>query len=477
MPKKSNGGVIKIIGALGIGLVGALGTAKLGRWLAGRAGRQAIKKFMTEPYDKNLWEVISAGARTTPQIIVETNLRAQTGNKVLRPIGGPKKFPDFSGLMFNVAQLATLPTSEDVEVKTSVVLGKKANKPLELDIPIIISGMSYGFILSEKAKIALARGSALAGTATNTGQGPFLPSERRAARHLILQYNRGSWSKEQEVLRQADLIEIQLGHASRAGIGDTVKYRDLDPELRKRLSLKPGQDAVSHSCQPGMSAPEQLADIVRKLRRTTKGVPIAVKIAAGNSLEEDLEFILEAGVDVITIDGKPGGSGGSLPILQDDFGLPTLYALCRAVDFLERQQVKDQVQLIISGGLYTPGDYLKALALGADTVAIGSIALFAMAHTQVLEALPFEPPIQIVYHDGSFKDKFDVEKGARHLANYLKSCVEEMKEGVRALGKTGIDQLSKDDLFALDRKTAEIAGVPYAGARRTRRLYFPDMGR
>ena len=465
MARKSKGHVLKGLGLLGLGLLGATGAAKLGRWLLGHTARQALNEFMTEPFHKNLWEVFSAGSRVTPQVIIETNLRAQQGQKILRPIGGPKKFPDFSGLMFNAAQLKTLPTSEDVPVDTSVVLGKRAARPMKLEIPMIISAMAYGFVLSEKAKIALAKGAAQAGTATNTGQGPFLPSEKKAAKNLILQYNRGTWSKEPKILRQADMIEIQLGYAARTGIGDIVQAKEIDNEVRKRLGVTPGQDVVTHSCQPGMSSPEELGDIVSKIRKITEGVPIGVKIAAGNSLEEDLAYILEAEADVITIDGSPGGSGGSLPILEDDFCLPTLFALCRASRFLEKQGVKDQVDLIISGGLKTPGDYLKALALGADAVAIGSIALFAVSHTQVLEALPFEPPTQVVYQNGQYKDKFDVDKGAKHLANYLTSCTEEMKEAARALGKTAISQISKEDLFALDEKTAEIAGVPYGGKR------------
>ncbi|MCL6635941.1 MAG: FMN-binding glutamate synthase family protein, partial [Peptococcaceae bacterium] len=371
---------------------------------------------------------------------------------------------------FNVAQLATLPTPEDVPVDASVVLGKRAARPMQIEIPIIVSGMAYGFVLSEKAKIALARGASMAGTATNTGQGPFLQSEREAARLLILQYNRGSWCKEPEILRQADMVEIQLGQAARGGVGDIVKAKEIDSEVRMRLGLPSGRDVVTHARLPGMSSPGQLGGIVSSLREITGGVPIAVKIAAGNSLEEDLAYILEAGADVIVVDGSPGGSGGTAPILQDDFCLPTLFALCRTVRFLEKEGAKEQVDLVISGGLKTPGDYLKALALGADAVAIGSMALFAVTHTQVLEALPFEPPIQVVYQNGRYKDRFDVEKGARHLANYLISCTEEMKEAVRALGKTRISQVSRDDLFALDAKTARIAGVPYAGRRGRRHL-------
>lgn len=444
-------------------LFGTMGAALLGRWLLGRSVRQTLHRFMTEPYDKNLWEIISAGMRTTPQVILETNLRAEKGKVILRPIGGPKRFPDFSGLMFNGAQLAILPTPGDVPINTSVILGKRAARPLKLDIPIMVSAMAYGFALSEKVKVALAKGATLAGTATNTGEGPFLPSERKAAGHLIIQYNRGRWNKESEILKQADMIEIQIGQGATAGTGGVVKYKDMDDEVKKRMGLTPGQDAITHARLPGLSFPDRLAVIVSDLRKITGGVPIGVKIAAGNSLEEDLALILEAGADGITIDGAQGATSHSAPILQDDFGLPTLYALCRAVRFLEKRGMKDRVSLIISGGLKTPGDYLKAMALGADAVAIGSIALFALTHTQVLKALPFEPPIQVVYQNGRYRKSFDVEKGSKHLSNYLVSCTEEMKEAARALGKTDLNCVSRDDLFALDRKTAEIAGLSYGG--------------
>lgn len=446
------------LGLLGAGIITA-GTALAGRWLAGRVIKNISTRFMTEPYKENLWEVFSAGSRTTPQV-VETNLRAELGRKIKRPIGGPKRFPDFSGIMFNVAQLDTFPTSEEREVDTSVVLGRYARKPLRLDIPILVSGMAYGFALSEKARIALARGTAMAGTALNTGYGPYLAEERKAAKYLIMQYNRGNWSREPEILKKADMIEIQLGQGAMGGIGEVFKQETMDRKMIRLLGLKPGENAVLHARLPEISAPGQLGNLVEELRAITGGVPIGVKIAAGNDLERDMAHILEAGAEFITIDGAEGGSSGSLPILEDDFGLPTLYALCRAVEFLEQQQVRDEISLIISGGLKTPGNYLKALALGADAVAIGTMALFAMGHTQVFRALPFEPPIEVVFQGGKYKDKLDVEKGAGNLAGYLLSSVEEMKEAVRALGKDSISSVDKSDLFALDRQTAEIAGIP-----------------
>lgn len=450
----------KFIKKLGLGFLTTAGLALAGRGAVKLLANNVLYKIMTEPYKHNLWEVFSAGARTTPQIIVETSLRAEAGQPLLRPLGVPKKLPNFDSIMFNVAQLDRFPTPEDIQVDTSVVLGKNAARPLHIKMPIIIGGMAWGLALSEKAKIALAQGATMAGTAANTGYGPFLPSERAAAKHLIIQYNRGNWAKEPEILKQADMIEIQLGQSARAGLGEVIKTQELDRRLRKALHIKKDQTAALHATLPELSRPGDLGTVVSKLRKLTGGIPIGIKMAAGNSLEKDLELAVEAGVDVITLSGSEGASSAAIPIIQNNFGLPTIYALCRATKFLEQMGVKDKISLIIAGGLSKPGDYLKAVALGADAVGIGTIALFALSHTQVLKALPFEPPIELVFYNGKYQKKLDVNKGAKSLANYLNSANEEIKEAIRALGKTSLHQLSEEDLFALDRHTADVTGLP-----------------
>jgi len=443
---------------MGVGTITA-GTLFLGRALAGYTSKWIATRFMTEPYENNLWEGVSAGARTTPQVIVETNMRAENGKKILRPFGGPKRFPDFSAIMFDVAQLHTFPVSEDVEIITSTKIGPLARRPLCLDIPILISGMAYGFALSEKAKLALAKGASRVGTATNSGYGPFLQDERDAAKYLIVQYSRGNWSKEPEILRKANAVEIQLGQGALGGTGEVFKRDKMDKKMIRLLGLKPGENAVLHARMPEISSPGQLAGLVEDLKQITEGIPVGVKIAAGNNLENDLAYIIDAQADFIAIDGAQGGTAGAAPTLEDDFGLPTLHALCRAVNFLEQQGVKKEISLIIGGGLKTPGDYLKALALGADAVAIGTIALWAMTHTQVFKSLPYEPPVQVVFFSGQDKEAFDVDKGTQNLANYLTSTVDEMKLAAAALGKQSLGAVNKEDLFALDRDTAEIANI------------------
>lgn len=421
--------------------------------------RGLIGEILSDSYADNLWELISATRRPGPQVIVETNLRAHEGTVIERPLGSPREWPDFKNLVFDFAQVVRKPTAHDAPVDMSVVIGPAAAKPMRIGNPIMISGMAYGIALSSGARIALARGAALADAASNVGEGPVLPLERHAARHLILQYNRGTWSKEPEILRHADMIEIYFGQGASGGVGTLIKEPDYDPELRKEMGLRPGQQAIKYSFHQELEQGRSLSDLVRYLRELTGGVPIGVKLAPGKHLEDDLRLCLDAGVDVIALDGAQAATKGSPPILQDDFGIPTIHALVRADEFLRASGQREQVSLVVGGGLYTPGDFLKAIALGADAVYIGSIALFALSHGQVFKSLPWEPPTQIVFHNGHQSDQFDIDEAADRLGKFLRSCAKEMAVGIRALGKTSLQELSKDDLMALDSVTAEVCKV------------------
>ncbi len=424
-----------------------------------------FKRLMTDSYDENLWEFISAGSKVGLQTIVETNLRSIDGKLLNRPLGSPKKFPNADNLVFNIAQLHRLPTPEYTAVNTQTVLGRMAAKPLKISIPIIISGMAFGLGLNEKARIALCQGCTQAGTAINSGEGPFLLAERKAARHYIFMYDRGKRKYDPKLIKQADAVEIQFGQGAIAGIGHETAYKDISPKARKLLGLKPGQPEITHARVPGINEPRRdLPPLIRYLRELTGGVPIGAKIAAGNDLEKDLEILVEAGVDFIAIDGAEAATKGSPPILQDDFGIPTVFAVNRAAHFLLEQGVKDKVSLIVGGGLYTPGSFMKMLALGADAVYIGTIALFAMAHTQVLKAMPFEPPPQVVFAQSHFADRLNVKKAADSLAYFLIACNEEIMEGVRALGKTSLADVNRQDLAALEPQISEALGIPLASS-------------
>lgn len=450
-----------ILYTLGLAL-GYKGAKLLGRAVVEDVSTDSIKTIMTDLYDENIWELVSATTRFTPQIIVETNLRSEEGKAIQRPLGPPKNFPSLDKLMFSIGQFHIMPTPLETPIDTRVVIGKQCERPLVIDIPIMISAMAYGVALSKKVKIALAKGSSMVGSATNSGEGPFLQEERDSAKNFILQYNRGTWAKNPEVLRQADAIEIQFGQGAIGGVGHKLESNKIDRTLRKGFGLKKGEDAVAHSRQPEVNRPSDLPKLVRKLKGIAGDIPIGAKIGAGMYLEKDLEWIADAGMDFVTVEGGDGATKGSVPLLQDDFGVPSIFAIDRAANFLRKNRLQDKISLIGVGKMRTPGDVLKALALGADAVYMGAIALFAVSHTQVLNAIPFEPPTQLVWYDGKYSNRFDENVGAKSLAKFLTSCQAELIEGIRALGKTSISQVDKQCLFALDELTANGVGVPLA---------------
>lgn len=421
--------------------------------------KNASKIILTDPYDENLWELVSAGKRSGLQTLVENSLRAQSGKGIDRPLGSPKAFPSLDDLMLNIAQINTMPILQLDDIDLTTYIGKNAAKPLELSMPIMISAMAYGIALSEPFKIALAKGASLAGIASNTGEGPFLPKEREAAQQLILQYNRGYWNKEPEILRQADMLELQFGQGATAGTSHSLKAAEMTPILRKRFGVKIGETVTAQSRIPGISSGQDLVRKVKELREITGGIPIAVKIGAGKYLEKDLDWIIKAEADVICIDGAEAATKGSHPILQDDFGVPTMYALARANDYLEKTGARKSVDIVISGGLRTPGHFLKAIALGADAVYIGSAALFAAAGLQTWKAMPAEPPTQIAWESGKYAHKFNIDQGADSLAKFFMAVADEMKAGLQALGKKSLRELSKDDLMALSGEIAQALGI------------------
>ncbi len=431
----------------------------LGRSLVNRIADHYTKTIMTDEYGENLWEFVSASTRIGVQNIAELNLRAESGNIIERPLGSPKKYPSVQSLLFPFAQIGVMPTPGDATIDTSTVIGKRAKKPLTLKTPIIISGMAYGYALNERFRLALAKGSSQAGTAFNAGQSGFLPKERKAADKLIHQYNRGHWGRKTATLRQADAIELHFGQGASGGIPSVMEPNTVTKQMRKQFEVKRGEKVIYHSRILGINKPEDLIKTVREIRSITDGIPIGAKIGAGDFIEKDLYWILEAGLDFVTIDGAEAASKGVPPAILDDFGLPLIYAITRAVNYLEKENVRKEIDIILAGKLINPGDFLKAIALGADAVYIGSAALFATSHTQVLKSLPFEPPTQVAWMDGKQAARFNIAKGAQSLAKFIDSCTEEMKIALAVMGKTSLKQLTKKDLVAVDPLVAEITGI------------------
>ncbi|KQL49833.1 glutamate synthase [Brevibacillus choshinensis] len=438
------------------GILALVFSRPLVKWIIGRF----TKRLMNDRYPENIWEIVSALTRISPQTVIENSLRASEAGVIERPFRSPRKFLHFEGLVFSPAQLATLAAPEESEVDMRVTIGPRAKKPLKIEIPIMAAGMGYGIGVSEKTKIAIAKGTAGVGTLTNTGEGGFLPEERQHAKYLMIQYHSGSWSKEPQILRQADAIEIRFGQGATAGAATFTPMDYLEGRAAAVMQVQNQEFAVVPSRHEEIQKPQDLRKLVEKLRVLTDGVPIGVKICANAKMEADLEVAIWAGVDFISIDGGQGGSKGSPPILEDDFGLPTIHALSRAARYLKKRKVKDKITLLSGGGYSTPSDCLKALALGADGIYMGTSLLWAMTHDQVTKAIPWEPPTQLLFYPGSLTEEFHEQEAAQYLENFLTSFVEEMKVAILALGKTSLHQVGMEDLVALDEWTSKITNVP-----------------
>lgn len=421
-----------------------------------------VKRLMSERYPVNIWEVVTALTRTSPITVLENSLRAASGAIIERPFGSPRKRLNFDGLIFSPAQLQILPAHEDAEVDMRITIGPRAKKPLTLDIPIMAGAMGYGIGVSEKVKLAIAKGTAAVGTSTNTGEGGFLPEDRNLAKYLILQYSSGSWSKEPTILSQADAIEIHIGQGATVGTASVIPPEFMQGKARKIMNIQHDEIVVIPARHQEIQTPQDLAALVERLRQATDGVPIGIKIAASLQMEADLEIAIQAKVDFISLDGSQAGTKGGPPILEDDFGLPTIFALSRAVRYLQQRGVKDQISLLSGGGYSTPGECLKALALGANGVYLGTALLWAMTHDQVTKAVPWEPPTQLTFYPGSMVDQFDENRAAKHLEHFFNAFTEEMKLAIRALGKHSLQDVHSGDLAALDEWTSTVTGVPLA---------------
>ena len=418
--------------------------------------------MLTDSYQENIMELIPGLRHLGIQNLLENSLRAESGDILHRPMGSSKKWPHLDSITFIPAQTTPFPIEGNEEVDVQVTIGPRAKKPMKLKIPLMISGMAYGIALSEEVRLSLAQAANHVGTAINSGEGGVLPEELEQAGKYILQFSKANWAKDEELIKQADMIEVKFGQGALFGIGGKISPKNLTGRARKIMELKENEDAVIYDNFFEEQTIQDLKELVDQLRDITGGVPIGAKIGAGGKIEEDIDHLLEIGVDYIAIDGGQAATLGAPPILTDDMGIPSLHAIVRAVSYLEETNTRDQISIIASGGLLVPGHFLKMLTLGADAVYVGSAMLFAVSHSQSLKAMPFEPPTQVAWNQGKYKDQFKVEEGVQAAEKFLTSSIEEMKIALRAMGKRSLKELSKNDLVSYDELTAKMVGIPFS---------------
>jgi glutamate synthase domain-containing protein 2 len=434
----------------------------LARAVAGR-----LERRMRLPYRQNLMGVLPVAQRVGLLGIAELRIRAATGKPPSRPMGSPRHLSPWEDLLFGFANVRPLPLGDDEDVSLAVTIGPAARRPLVLSHPVLVAPMSFGGALSLKARLALAGAATNVDTATNSGEGLFLPEERRAARHYIVQYHRGTWptspQNDPQGLEAADAIEVQVSQGAQGAAPMTTRSDLLHAEARRRFGLGEGESARIAARLKGVADPEDLLAILTRLK-DRYDVPVGVKFAPSHRLEEELAFFLRAPIDFVTLDGAEGGTHGGPPVLQDDMGLPTLWAVHRARRFLEREGLAERVSILAAGGLLSPGHFLKAIALGACACYSGTLLAMALLSDQIeMPLLAGLPPYALDFQSVSLHERLDQEQALRSATNLLRALAEEMALGLRALGKARLQDLSRQDLVALRRDLAEALGVAFVG--------------
>jgi glutamate synthase domain-containing protein 2 len=377
---------------------------------------------------------------------------AETGEPVIEPMRTRKPVVSWDDILVKGAQLARFPLDKDAPVKLQTVLGPGARRPLVIETPVYVTHMSFG-ALSREVKVALARGSAAVRTAMCSGEGGILEESRTAAYRYIFEYVPNKYSVTDENLRGSDALEIKFGQSVKPGMGGHLPGAKVTEEIARVRGFPQGQDIISPSRFPDINTQEDLRALVAELREGSGGRPIGIKLAAGH-IEKDLEFALFAEPDFITIDGRPGATGAAPKVVKDATSVPTIYALYRARKLLDSAGAGN-VSLVITGGLRVSSDFIKALAMGADAVAIGTAALMACCCQQYRVCNTGACPVGCTTQDPELRSRLDIDKSARRVENFLKACTEELRDFCRLTGHAGIGELSVEDLCTTN---SEISG-------------------
>ena len=388
----------------------------------------------------------------------EIHALALTGRSAGEAMDTLMPLPSFDDILFLGGQLAHPPLDDDAEVDISVTIGKKAKIPMRIESPIYISHMSFG-ALSGRAKIALSIGSAMAKTAMCSGEGGVLYDEMNNAYRYIFEYVPNKYSTTFDTYDNCDAVEIKIGQGTKPGMGGHLPGEKVTDIIALMRGKPKGKDIKSPSRFPEIGSPEDLKAMVDMLRKRTKGKPIGVKIAAGH-IEEDLEYISKSGCDFITIDGRGGATGSSPKFLKDAASVPTLYALSRARRFMDENGMEQE--LVITGGLRTSKDFIKALAMGADAIAVASAPLMALGCQRYRICNTGKCPMGIATQDPELESRLNKEAGALRVANYLNATAEELRVFLRISGHNSLDELSLDDLCTVNSEISANTEIRHA---------------
>lgn len=407
-------------------------------------------------------EYLASWKRSSDELessMADIQAMATTGQSIIEPMRTRKRVISWDDLLLKGAQLARLPLNEDEPVRTETVIGPAARQPVVLATPICVSHMSFG-ALSREIKIALAKGSAAVGTAICSGEGGILEDEFRAACRYIFEYVPNQYSVTDENLQRVDAIEIKIGQSAKPGMGGHLPGTKVTGEIAAVRGRPQGIDIHSPARFGDIRSPDDLRRLVDSLRERSGGRPIGIKIAAG-SLEDDLAFALHAEPDFVTVDGRAGATGAAPKMVKDAASIPTIFALHRARRFLDEQEAK-HVSLIITGGLRISADFAKALALGADAVAIATAALIAAGCQQYRICNTGRCPVGVTSQDPQLRARLQIDKSARRLENFLRVSTEELAAFARLTGNDDVHQLSLADLCTTNSEISRHTAIAHA---------------
>ena len=429
----------------------------------------AWEKLNPQPYDRTAYQGLYADVHGTPaephvkliQELAAHGLERTGPHGPVSAMGVPApELPRWYDLQFVTAQLARLPLLDEIEVGTELVIGPNADKPLRLEIPLLVSDMSFG-ALSEEAKIALARGAELAGTGICSGEGGMLPEEQESNSRYFYELASARFGFSMDKVAKAQAFHFKGGQGAKTGTGGHLPGHKVKGRIAAVRGLEEGQPAVSPARFPDWDCLDDFKRFAEKVREATGGIPVGFKLSAQH-IEDDIDAALEIGVDYIIVDGRGGGTGAAPNIFKDNISVPTIPALARARRHLDGRG-RDDLTLIITGGLRTPADFAKALALGADGIAVSNAAIQAIGCLGMRACHTNNCPVGIATQREDLRARLIVDQAAERLDRFFRAAVHLMSTLARACGHTHLGQFAFRDLTTWNRDLASLSGVRYAG--------------
>lgn len=382
---------------------------------------------------------------------------AITGESIVAAMYTELPMPNWDDILILGNQLNPQPLEGDVDVNTQTIIGRNAKKPLIIESPIYITHMSFG-ALSEETKIALSKGSSAVKTAQCSGEGGILIEEMKNAYKYIFEYVPNRYSVTEDNLKNVDAIEIKIGQSTKPGLGGQLQGEKVTAEIAEVRGKPIGEDIHSPATIPEVNSKEDLKDLVDNLRAKSSGRPIGIKFAAGR-IEDDLNHVLYAEPDYITIDGRGGSTGASPKLIRDSTSVPTIYALARARKYLDEHE--SDIDLTITGGLRVSSDFAKALAMGANAIAIGTAAMIAAACQQYKICDTGDCPVGVATQDEKLRKRLKIETAAKRVENYLTVSTEELKTFARIAGHNDVHDLNINDLCTLNSEISDYTDIKH----------------